>query len=1085
MCAAVALVSQVRAGLWVRNGFSMRAQHLHYRDYSLRENAYEQDLFFLQTALVVIDSSIVIASLVERFGLTKLLAERKIPAGAPYEPEQGLALLDELLSTLVALFSDPTYVAPLSTAEALRRELIHYLALAPTTYSDLLAHISARFSDDPSIDRVLSQIARFKPPSGSNDQGMYSLRDELFGEVNPDFLHYSRNQREEAEGLVKAWMKRQPNTTDAIENLVVVPQKLPLTPTTSGPFAELPLAHACQGLRALLLSALLAGRSTEAEPAAEGAPGRSVSSEAVLDRALQLCLLGAVEQPETFANLCVEEIAVGGLETSIARVLAELEQDDQMKGVRAKARYLLDGLVAAHGDRVASLRKPVEFTTEQEDTASATQALEAKRAAAKARQAAIMQQFQKAQSAFLQSVEDVEDDEDDAMADAGQASTSGPARAPHLDFGSCIVCQEALETTSPFGLLALVQTSRFIRLTPDDEGGGNHRGAAYVEEVLELPASLDRDMSAMRPYGVASAKASSRKPGTVDDGLAQGFPLSRKEGLHTSSCGHMMHLACFEQYCTSVAQRHTSQPQRQQPEDIERREFTCPLCKSLGNVLLPVEGDSSAFMPYTGDFDSRPLSEWGQQTEDPLEPGTLAQFGADFERRVDKLSTTASVDDPAAAFRPWLAQASLLTLLPEHFDEGEGRMVGRLLQVVGSLSDEAQLTRPTLPNDLVAYTVASLEVASRGVAEPAWEISEANVRLLQSVTQVLRDLAELMTQSNEGMRVAATSLRQRLGGEFSAGTKYDRLISLQVDPLGQLIEAAVCAPSAFYHVVAVTFYTHLASSLIAYYRSALRIKSFPHAKASRSETESEEGASLAKIRDIFAGNVGPEWSTRNDTPIFFSRMFAEEDEAIAAGLGKHLHAQMTIYLRRAAIVARVLIGAPDDDATDAFLDDERTEYTRLLELLRIPSPNDVLSALLSQPVALGSDVDTLGRHVLTLRTRMWAFTRPADGLLQRQEVTISTFFSSHWPDLFPEQPAPYELLGLPKHLDTLLAELLERECENCESVPASPALCLFCGELVCAQMFCCMSGEGDEARGECNEHMWKYVCRFFWSFPAS
>ncbi|KWU45919.1 hypothetical protein RHOSPDRAFT_15730 [Rhodotorula sp. JG-1b] len=1069
----VALVSQVRAGLWVRNGFSMRAQHLHYRDYSLRENAYEQDLFFLQTAFVVIDPSIVIASLVERFGLTKLLAERKIPTGAPFEPEQGLALLDELLSTLIALFSDPTYVAPLSTAKALRRELIHYLALAPTTYSDLLAHISARFSDDPSIDRVLSQIARFKPPSGSNDQGMYSLRDELFGEVNPDFLHYSRNQREEAEGLVKAWMKRQPpNTTAANEDLVVVPHKLPLTPTTSGPFAELPLALGCQGLRALLLSALLAGRSTDVEPAEEGAPARSVSSEAVLDRALQLCLLGASEQPESFANLCVEDVAVAGLETSIAQVLAELEQDDQMKGVRAKARYLLDGLVTVHGERVASLRKPVESTTAQEDTASATQALEAKRAAAKARQAAIMQQFQKAQSAFLQSVEDVDDDEDDAMADGGQASTSGPARTPHLDFDSCIVCQEALQTSSPFGLLALVQTSRFIRLTPDDEGGGNHRGAAYVEEVLELPASLDRDMSEMRPYGVASVKASSRKASIVEDGLAQGFPLSRKEGLHTSSCGHMMHLACFEQYCTSVAQRHLSQPQRQQPEDIERREFTCPLCKSLGNVLLPVEGDSSAFMPYAGGFDTRPLSEWGQQTEDPLEPGSLAQFGADFERRVDKLSTTASVDDPAAAFRPWLAQASLLTLLPEHFDEGEGRMVGRLLQVVGSLTDEAQLTRPTLPNDLVAYTVASLEVASRGTAEPAWEISEANVRLLQSVTQVLRDLAELMTQSNEGMRVAATSLRQRLGGEFSAGTKYDRLISLQVDPLGQLIEAAVCAPSAFYHVVAVTFYTHLASSLVAYYRSALRIKSFPHAKAVRSESELEEAASLAKIRDVFAGNVGSEWSTRNDTPIFFSHMFAEDDEAIAAGLGKHLHAQMTIFLRRAAIVARVLIGAPDDDATDAFLNDERTEYARLLELLRIPSPKDVLGALLSQPAPLGSDVDTLGRHVLTLRTRMWAFTRPADELLQRQEVTISTFFSSHWPDLFPEHPAPYELLGLPKHLDTLLAELLERECENCESVPASPALCLFCGELVCAQMFCCMSGEGDEARGECNEHMW-------------
>ncbi|GAA5986209.1 hypothetical protein JCM10908_006456 [Rhodotorula pacifica] len=1071
----IALVSQVRAGLWVRNGFSMRAQHLHYRDYSLRENAYEQDMFFLQTALVVVDPSIVVATLVERFGLTKLLSERKIPAGAPFEPEQGLALLEELLSTLIALFSDPTYIAPLSSADALRREIIHYLALAPATYSDLLSRVSDRFSDDPAIDRILSQVARFKPPSGSNDQGMYSLNDELFGEVNPNFLHYSRNQREEAEGLVKAWMKRQQGTTTpAVEDLVVVPQKLPLSAETSGPFAELPLALACQGIRALVLSALLAGRSTGVEAAEEEAPARSISSEAVLDRTLQLCLLGAVEQPDAFAAMCVEDVAVGESEhTSIARLLVELEEDDQLKAIRPKARYLVDGLIAVHGDRVASLRKTVQVETEQEDTLAAAQALEAKRAAAKARQAAIMQQFQKAQSAFLQSVEDEEDDEDAAMNEDGEASTSAATHTPHIDFGSCIVCQEALENTAPFGLLGLVQLSRFIRLTPDDEGGAKHRGASYVEEVLELPSSLDRDMSSLRPYGVASTSTvDADKVGSAEDGLAQGFPLSRKEGLHASSCGHMMHLACFEQYCTSVVQRHTSQPQRQQPEDIERREFTCPLCKSLGNVLLPVEGDSSAFVPYAGGFDARPLSEWGQATEDPLQPGPLSQFGPDFERRVDKLSTTASIDDPAAAFRPWLAQASLLTLLPEHFDEGEGRMVGRMLQVVGSLSDEAQLNRPTLPNDLVGYTVASLEIASRGTAEPAWEISEANVRLLQSVTQVLRDLAELMTQSDEGMRVAATSLRQRLGGEFSGGTKYDRLISLQLDPLGQLIEAAVCAPAAFYHVAAVTFYTHLVSSMIAYYRSALRVKAFPLAKATRSETELEEAAALAKVRDIFEGHVGSDWSTKNDTPIFFSRMFTEDADAIAAGLGKHLHAQMTIFLRRAAIVARVLIGAPSEETTDAFLDDERTEYTRLLELLRIPSPRDVLGALVGQPAPLGSDVDTLGRHVLTLRTRMWAFTRPADELLQRRDVTISTFFSSHWPDLFPEHPVPYELLGLPKHLDTLLAEMLERECENCESVPASPALCLFCGELVCAQMFCCMTGEGDEARGECNEHMW-------------
>lgn len=1085
MCSpiAVSLVSQVRAGMWVRNGFSMKAQHLHYRDFSLRETAYEQDLFFLQTALVVVDPSIVVTALIDRFGLGELLFQRTIPTDAPFEPEQGLALLEELLSTVIVLVSDPTFVAPLAPVDTLRRELLHFLALAPSTYSDLIGRVSDRFTDDPAIDRILGQIARFKPPSGSNDQGMYSLLDDLVGEVDPNFRHYTRNQRAEAEALIEAWMKRRTGAAAPSEELVMVPPKLPVSPALSGPFAELPAAFESHGLQALLVASLLAGRGVTVDlPEGADVDPMVVTSEAVVERALQLCLLAHVESSEAFAAFCLERWPLGADEVTVARLLVEIEEDEQMKSARPKARYLLDRLVEVYGDVVAYLRKPTTSAAEEVDTSSSEKALESKRAAAKARQAAIMQQFQKAQSAFLQSVEAEDDgasdddaeaayDEDETMAGTGACtSTSG---APLIDFGTCIVCQEALKTSASFGLLGFVQTSRFLRLTPDDGGELRQSATPYVQEVLDLPASLDRDMSADRPYGTARTKTSERND--REDGLADGFPLSTKAGLHASSCGHMMHLSCFEQYSSSAAQRHNSQPQRQHPEDTERREFICPLCKSLGNVLLPVECDSTAFSPYTGGFDSRPLAGWGQADADPLVPGPLDRSDADFERRVDKLSTVSSVDDPTAAFRPWLAQASLLTLLPEHFDEAEGRMTGRLLQVVASLADEIHLTKPTLPSDLMGYTVSTLEVASRGTADPVWEIPQSSVHLFQSLTQVLRDLAELMTQSNEPMRVAATSLRQRLGGEFSRGTKYDRLMSLQVDPLGQVLESAICAPSAFYHVAAVAFYTHLVSCLVAYYRAACRIRTFPHADSGVASPEGEtaEQATLAQLRGVFAGRIAPGWSETEEPPAFFSRMFDEEDPAISAGLGKHLHAQMTVFLRRVAIVARMTLGSPSDDFTDSYAEDERTEYARLLELLRIPQPDRVLAGLVTQPAALGDDVDTLGRHILSLRSRLWAFTRPADELLRRQEVSLSTFFSSHWPELYAEHPAPYELLGLPKHLDTLLAEVLERECEQCGQAPSNPALCLFCGEMVCAQMFCCMTGDGDEVRGECNEHMWR------------
>jgi E3 ubiquitin-protein ligase UBR1 len=48
------MIAQIRTGLWVRNGFAIRGQLLHYRDYMLRELCYDQDLYLLQTALIVL-----------------------------------------------------------------------------------------------------------------------------------------------------------------------------------------------------------------------------------------------------------------------------------------------------------------------------------------------------------------------------------------------------------------------------------------------------------------------------------------------------------------------------------------------------------------------------------------------------------------------------------------------------------------------------------------------------------------------------------------------------------------------------------------------------------------------------------------------------------------------------------------------------------------------------------------------------------------------------------------------------------------------------------------------------------------------
>ena len=70
------MIAQIRTGLWVRNGFAIRGQLLHYRGYMLRELCYEQDLYLLQTALIVLPPDLVIVSILDRFGLVISLLRR-------------------------------------------------------------------------------------------------------------------------------------------------------------------------------------------------------------------------------------------------------------------------------------------------------------------------------------------------------------------------------------------------------------------------------------------------------------------------------------------------------------------------------------------------------------------------------------------------------------------------------------------------------------------------------------------------------------------------------------------------------------------------------------------------------------------------------------------------------------------------------------------------------------------------------------------------------------------------------------------------------------------------------------------------
>lgn len=204
------MIAQIRCGLWVRNGFAIRGQLLHYREFMLRELCYDQDLFILQVALVILDPNTVIVTILDRFGLLSFFS------GGPfslhhtvYDATQLTGMVEEVLYVLIAILSENANISQMSVADQARREIVHALALGPSSYTDLIKRISERLVDDAAFEKMLKKTTKFRAPEGTSDVGTYELKDECFDEVNPFWYHYTMNKREEVETILRRRLVKQ------------------------------------------------------------------------------------------------------------------------------------------------------------------------------------------------------------------------------------------------------------------------------------------------------------------------------------------------------------------------------------------------------------------------------------------------------------------------------------------------------------------------------------------------------------------------------------------------------------------------------------------------------------------------------------------------------------------------------------------------------------------------------------------------------------------------------------------------------------------------------------------------------------
>ncbi|KZO99806.1 hypothetical protein CALVIDRAFT_595883 [Calocera viscosa TUFC12733] len=1003
----LAMVAQVRAGLWVRNGFAIRGQLIHYRDFMLRELCYDQDLFLVQCGLALLDPHLVLVTILDRFQLLGWFSGRTIHE--KYDVGQLGTMLEEFFYVLLFCMGEVSFVNGLTEPQQTRRDVIHALALGPCSYTELTKRVTDRIVEAKSFERSLMSVANYKPPVALSDVGMYELKDEIFDEVDHFYFHYTRNRREEIEGILKARLKKKVH----IEQPVLVPK--PLNIERNGPYSGISAVFACDVFVQMLFFGIFNFLPSATYPESD----LPSYADIVIDQTLHLIMLALIEAPESFPHLAARKVYAN--RQTLTMVLCTLENMDRYKSFHPTVEWCLDLFQQYTPNELKNRRRGA-------DTESRAEELEAaKKRAAKARQEAIMKQFQVAQQTFKLNNLDAEDEVDDTMDDFDADDMEEEEQ--NKPVGTCIVCQEDLTSEIPFGLLCSVMPSRVIRTTPP-------HSVEWLEDALSSPTSLDRKVEASSPLSPTSSARKGKGPQSSDSSNEEkcsSFPLGNtKYGLYTSVCGHMMHVKCFNAYTDSVEHRQAHHSTRNHPENISRKEFVCPLCKSLGNSLLPVQDSDWSDNYYQGT--NMNLSDWIRLQQTNL----LRQYQ---DRSFDSILCSNSTGE----FSCWnTTDESGLT--PGYaLADGDWQLsetVHASAQFYSNLTKHLR-RRPLptnadedigayLPDELVVYTLSMMEVAMRGEGEPNKTIADC---LTERQSRVIRGMIyTLRTLSNRPNPAAFDGTRQlytraicmRILPDWARERSLNAPMLLR-DPLTILVETAAIAPEMLHYIVILMYHAALMRASIAIVLMLNRLPGRPQLPAD------------GPYHDIFGTYTQYVPSLLRHSP---QLQQIAEYAVVSFGADRVrqlLYAYTLPFLRRAALLLRAV--RPSRFGPKSPGSPQQSEYERLLDILNIPPPSR-----LYESEALTTLMDGWTGHYCSYYS-----IRP-DHL-----------------DIKLEHPAIYRLTRLPPRLDTLYHKPQRFLCHRCQTVPNDPAICMFCGTVCCLQSFCCSDPVAEA--GECNMHM--------------
>lgn len=555
---AQVLISQVHAGMWRRNGYSLLNQIYLYHNSKCRMEMLDKDIVLLQMGASLIDSNEFLIHVLNKFNLLKWAQpnyEINLLNGTEDESiRQTISLVEEFLTLIITIIGEryTPGVGKVTYDDCIRKEVIQQLCVEPMPHSELNKVLTPVIEDEECLEKVINEVAVFKKTRG---KGVYELKPNYYDDYNVFFYHYSREEMSKSEEE----QRRRRKVAGELE--CCPPPSLPFFSEAFASVANLMQCDAMFYIIKLILERTVNLRS------------RSFS-ESQLHKVLHLIgyALHEEEKQQSSSFKFTERSESYGLEAA----LDDLRRSPRVEAYKDLAVWTLNKLRQVSAPRRKIEKK--EEVEEMEDVKSEDAELEKQKRAKLAadRRAAVMAQMVQMQSNFMKdnatlfentptySESHNDSTSMDILENIGELSVAlGPYQTSSSTFDNrytCILCQEEQVVTHDSQAMVLatfVQKSSVlcqVRCSPEN----------FNDNTLD-------------PYYI---------------------PANFGPSPHISTCGHVMHVACWQKHFDMILAKENRRPYRLRHSlsfDVHKNEYLCPLCEGLCNAVIPLLPPISSF----------------------------------------------------------------------------------------------------------------------------------------------------------------------------------------------------------------------------------------------------------------------------------------------------------------------------------------------------------------------------------------------------------------------------------------------------------------------------------------------------------